>query len=57
MKKEKSKKIKVKTYTSVYYKDEYDKTIEQVVLKLIEHELESRFSNDESNKQQNSTLL
>lgn len=57
MKKEKSNKIKVKTYTSIYYKDEYDKTIEQVVLKLIEHELESRFSNDELIKQQNRTLL
>lgn len=57
MKKEKSNKIKVKIYTSVYYKYECDKTIEQVVLKLIEHELESRFSNDEANKQHSSTLL
>ncbi len=57
MKQEKSNKIEVKTYTSAYYKDEEDKTIQKIVIKLIEKEIESRFSNDESNKQHNSTLL
>jgi hypothetical protein len=42
MKKEKSNKIKVKTILYPYYKDEEDKTIEKVVLKLIEKEISDR---------------
>lgn len=42
MKKEKSDKIKVKTILAVYYKDEEDKTISQIVLKLIEKETHDR---------------
>lgn len=38
MKKENLDKIKVKQPITVYYKDEEDKTIEQIVLKLIEKE-------------------
>lgn len=36
MKQEKSNNLKVKTPITVYYKDEVSKTIEQIVLKLIE---------------------
>lgn len=57
MKKEKFNKIKVKTILAVYYKDEEDKTINQIVLRLIEKELESRFLNNGSCEQDNSTLL
>jgi len=57
MKQEKSNKIKVKAILAVYYKDEEDKTIQKIVLKIIEKEIVSRFSNDESSKQHNSTLL
>jgi hypothetical protein len=42
MKKEKSNKIKVKTNLAIYYKDEDYKTIEQIVLKLIEKEMGDR---------------
>ena len=35
-------KIKVKTVLSTYYKDEEDKTIEKIVLKLIEKEINDR---------------
>lgn len=42
MKQEKSNKIKVKTILAVYYKDEEDKTIESIVLKLIEKEIGDR---------------
>ena len=42
MKKENSNKIKVKPILAIYYKDEEDKTIERVVLKLIEKEINSR---------------
>lgn len=38
MKKENLDKIKVKTPITAYYKDEEDKTIEEIVLKLIEKE-------------------
>ena len=47
MKEEKSDKIKVKTIFSAYYKDEEDKTIEQVVLKLIE--MEQKYINESIN--------
>lgn len=56
MKKEKSNKIKAKTYTSVYFKYEDDKTIQKIDLKLIEYELESSISNDEINKKHNNTF-
>ena len=42
MKKENSNKIKVKSILAAYYKDEEDKTIERVVLKLIEKEIGDR---------------
>ncbi|WP_269146502.1 hypothetical protein [Haploplasma modicum] len=42
MKKENSDKIKVKQTLTVYYKDEEYKTIEQIVLKLIEKEIGGR---------------
>jgi|GEM_PF-6603366 len=42
MKKEKSNKIKVKTILAVYYEDEEDKTIDSIVLKLIEKEINDR---------------
>lgn len=48
MEKEKCNKIKVKTVRAVYYKDEYDKTIQKIVLRLIEKEIESRFSDGET---------
>ncbi len=54
---EKTNKIKVRIVLSNYYKDEADKTIYEIVLRLIDKELESRFLNDESSKQNNSTLL
>lgn len=57
MENKKTNKIKVKTTLSNYYKDDADKTIYEIVLRLIEKELESRFLNDESSKQNNSTLL
>lgn len=57
LKKEKFNKIKVKTYASAYYKDEEDKTIQKIVLKLIEKEIEGKVSSDEASKQHNSTLL
>ena len=42
MKQEKSNKIKVKTVLSAYYKDEEDKTIFKIVLKLIKNEINDR---------------
>lgn len=57
MEKEKCNKKKVKTILAVYYKDEEDKTINQIVLRLIEKELESRFLNNGSREQDYSTLL
>lgn len=57
MKQEKSNKIKVKTYAFVYYKDEEDRTIKEIVLRLIEKEIEDKVLNDEASKQNNSTIL
>ena len=42
MKQEKANKIKVKQVLAVYYEDEEDKTISQIVLKLIEKETHDR---------------
>lgn len=56
MKEEKSNKIKVKTALTVYYKDEENKTIEEIVLKLTQKDLESRVSN-EASKSNNSAIL
>jgi len=42
MKEEKSNKIKVKSEPTIYYKDEGSKTIEEIVLKLIEKEINDR---------------
>lgn len=42
MKKENSNKIKVKSVLAAYYKDEGDKTIDSIVLKLIEKEIGDR---------------
>lgn len=42
MKQEKSNKIKVKTVLSTYYKDEENKTIDSIVLKLIKKEISDR---------------
>ena len=42
MKEEKLNKIKVKTESISYYKDEGNKTIEEIVLKLIEKEINNR---------------
>lgn len=50
MKQEKSNKIKVKTVFTVYYKYEEDKTIEKIVLRLIEKEIEGRFLDGEACK-------
>lgn len=57
MKQGKSNKIKVKMILAVYYKDEEDKTIEKIVLRLMEKELESRFLNDEAYKHNNRAIL
>lgn len=57
MKQEKSNKIKVKTYAFVYHKDEEDRTIKEIVLRLIEKEIEDKVLNDEASKQNNSTIL
>ncbi len=57
MKQGKSNKIKVKMILAVYCKDEEDKTIEKIVLRLMEKELESRFLNDEAYKQDNRAIL
>lgn len=50
MKPEKSNKIEVKTYASAYYKYEGDKTIEKIVLRLIEKEIEGGFLDGEACK-------
>lgn len=42
MKEEKLNQIKVKNEPTVYYKDEGNKTIEEIVLKLIEKEINDR---------------
>ncbi|WP_156951188.1 hypothetical protein [Haploplasma modicum] len=50
MKKEKSKKIKVKTSTSAYYKVESNHTIQKIVISMIQNEIESRLRGHEGYK-------
>lgn len=57
MKQGKSNKIQVKMILAIYYKDEEDKTVEKIVLRLMEKELESKFLNDEAYKQNYRAIL